>query len=248
MKIDVYFTVYNDEVILPYFLKHYSSFANRIFAFYDESTDRTKEILSQNPKVTIIDVEEHGINEGYWTKKLWTKYENLSRGKADYVMLVDTDEFIYHPNLIEVLKREKELGTQVIQPEGFFMMSDKFPTTNGQIYEEVKKGVPDFWSTKCCLFDPSIYIRFRTGRHSIAKIQRNAIIKAGSEIGIKMLHYRYLGDKYIKERDIKDFNRHFLDTTPPPFQAGKHHQCPDRTRGDGYKWIENNKSKAIDII
>lgn len=248
MNIDVYVMVYNEEIILPYFLRHYGSFAQRIYALYDESTDNSRNILRQHPKVTIIDVEEHGLNEGYWITKLWTKYEELSRGKADYVVLVDADEFLYHPNLVDVLEREKKLGTQLIQPEGFTMFSETLPTTTGQIYDEIKNGLPDFWATQCCLFDPDIYIRFRKGCHSISRIQSTISFKAGSEIGVKMLHYRYLGRTYFENRDRKNFTRYYIGVTPPAYDMNRKHQLPDKTRGNRYEWIEKQKSKAVNVV
>ncbi len=248
MKIDVYVMVYNEETLLPYFLRHYGSFAQHIYAFYDESPDNTRKILSQHPKVTIFDLKEHGINEGYWTSELWTKYEELSRGKADYVVLVDADEFLYHPHLAQVLTKEKELGTQLIQPQGFTMFSENLPTTTGQIYEEIKKGLPDFWATQCCLFDPDIYIRFRKGCHSIARMRKNVKFKAGAKIGLKMLHYRYFGKKYLEDRDRKNFARFYIGVTPPHFHMNQIHQLPDRTRGNRYRWFEAHKSEAVNVV
>ena len=253
MKIDVYVMVYNEEFLLPYFLKHYGSFAQNIYAFYDKSPDNSRKILSQHPKVTIIDLEEHGLNEGYWISELWTKYEEFSRGKADWVVLVDVDEFLYHSNLMEVLKREKELGTQLIQPQGFTMFSEALPTTTGQIYDEIKNGLPDYWATQCCLFDPDIYIRFRPGCHSVLELQNNISFKKGKLIGVKMLHYRYFGRKYLEDRDEKNFSRYFIGVSPPTVSAimrwkNKSHQLPDRTRGNRYEWFEKHKPEAYNVV
>ena len=64
MKIDVYSIVRNDRYILPYFLRHYSTFADRIFIIDDHSTDNTVEIVKANPKVTLLPFEyNRGMNE-----------------------------------------------------------------------------------------------------------------------------------------------------------------------------------------
>ena len=248
MKIDIYVTMYNEEQILPYFLRHYETFADNIYVFLDECTDNTREILSKHPKVTIIDVKRHGIDEGYWTSMLWTAYESFSRGFADWVALVDADEFLYHPDLVGVLEREKKLGTEVIQPEGYFMFADKLPKTKGQIYEKIKKGVPDFWATQCCVFDPAIYIRFRYGCHSISRIQRNVIIKSGKELDIKMLHYRWFGREYAEARDKKNFSRFYINQTPPPFEINPRRQLPSRKRGRLYGFVEKYKPLAVNVV
>ena len=248
MKLDVYATMYNEEFMIPYFLRHYETFANRIFIFYDKSTDNTRKLLEKHPKVTIFDVERSGIDEGYWISKLWTKYEESSRGRADWVALVDADEFLYHPKLVETLEREKLKGTQLIQPEGFIMLGDKLPTTKGQIYEEVQFGLHDHWATQCCLFDPDIYIRFRPGCHSIAHMQKKIVFRPGSELGIKLLHYRWFGKEYAQARDEKNFKRYFIGKVPPTHQVDPRRQLPDRTRGRLNEWIETHKPDAINVI
>ncbi len=41
MKIDVFTTCYNEQIILPYFLKHYKKFANNITVYDNMSTDNS---------------------------------------------------------------------------------------------------------------------------------------------------------------------------------------------------------------
>ena len=54
MTIHVYNIVHNEEFLLPYYLRHYEQFADKIFIFDDESTDRTAEIAKAHPKVTYL--------------------------------------------------------------------------------------------------------------------------------------------------------------------------------------------------
>ena len=249
MKIDVYTTIYNEDVILPYFLRHYESFAQRIFVFFDKSPDNSEKILRQHPKVTLFELKEHGINEGYWTSQIWTRYEEFSRGKADYVICVDADEFVYHPHLIKVLEQEKKKGTLLIKPEGFIMFSETLPTTSGQIYEEIKDGIPDAWSCKSIIFDPEIYIRYRKGRHGAARARLNGVgVSVEKNTGLKLLHYRYLGKEYFEKRDRRNFSRYYIGVTPPPYNMNLHHQLPDRTKGNRYEWAEKHKLEAVNVV
>ncbi|MGD9162446.1 MAG: hypothetical protein PVG39_28830 [Desulfobacteraceae bacterium] len=46
--------VYNEEFLLPFYLKHYN-FCDKLNIIYDtDSTDNTLELLKSNPKVNII--------------------------------------------------------------------------------------------------------------------------------------------------------------------------------------------------
>jgi hypothetical protein len=107
---------------------------------------------------------------------------------ADWVIVCDIDEFIYHPNLIEVLSN---IDATHIVTEGYEMMSEVLPTTNGQIYDEIKLGFfkPDY--SKPCLFKPIDVkdINFSPGSHTANPIGN---IKSTKNSGIKLLHYKYL--------------------------------------------------------
>lgn len=247
VSIDVYVMVHNEEAILPYFLRHYSSFAQHIYAFEDQSTDRSWEILNAHPLVTIIKPEIHGINEKYWTSTLWTTYEKLSRGYIDYVMLVDADEFIYHPNgIINVLTKEKERGTQVLHCQGYTMIADDFPETDEQIYCVVKNGLPDKLSNKWVVLDPKIHIRFTDGLHRIAETDAVAL---NSRSGLRLLHYRYLSAKYFEEKNKKNrdrFNIH--DGVDREYSPDERHNLPDGSRGSKLKWYEEHKHEAVNVV
>jgi hypothetical protein len=106
---------------------------------------------------------------------------------ADWVIVCDTDELIYHENIIEVLSNTH---ANHIITEGYEMMSETLPTTEGQIYEELKFGhfKPDY--SKPCLFKPSEVtdINFTPGCHTAEPIGPNLISIQDS--GIKLLHYK----------------------------------------------------------
>ena len=247
MNVDVYVMVHNDITILPYFLRHYETFAQRIFAFEDQSTDGSREMLEAHSKVQILPVEVHGINEAYWTGTLWPRYEELSRGQADYVMCVDCDEFVYNPELVAVLKKEKARGTQLLYCKGFTMIAEELPTTVGQIYEEIRLGLPDFWSFKGCVFDPAIYLRFHAGRHRIKKMQEG--VSRRSRSGLRLLHYRYLGEQYFADKVARNLRRQGVALNlEGPAVLKKQNNLPDLTVGDLFGWYKEHKAEAVDVI
>lgn len=245
LKIDVYVMIHNEEFMLPYFLRHYD-FARRIFVFEDQSTDKSREILECNSKVMIIEPKKHGINEKYWTNILWPMYETLSRGIADYVFQVDADEFVYHPKLINILEQEKSYGIQQIFCPGYTMVSEKLPTMQGQIYDEIKLGLPDRWSSKWVIFSPDIHLRYGDGRH---KILETTATKVNVHSGIKILHYRWLGQEYFEERDKRNRLRfNVTDKVDLPYDPDRRHNLPDGSRGIKLEWYTEHKYNATNVV
>jgi glycosyltransferase involved in cell wall biosynthesis len=56
---------------------------------------------------------------------------------ADWVIVCDADELIYHEDIINYLSNTNATH---ITTEGYEMMTESLPTTEGQIYEEIKNG------------------------------------------------------------------------------------------------------------
>lgn len=247
MKVDVYSVMHNEEIIAPYWLRHYETFADRIFIWDDDSTDSTREILAASPKVTFLPVEKYGDDDDYWITSLFPQYEKISRGVADWVMIADADEFIYHPNMIEALSKAKEQGSQIIGCQGFTMVSDGLPTTSGQIYDEIKMGLPDQLESKWTIHVPNIFVRYGRGRH--VKPHRKMGNVLDSETGIKLLHYRYLGPEFYESRDMRNQIRNALAYGyEAEYIPDKRRRLPDRTDGSGIEWHQINKSRAKNVV
>ena len=73
--IDVYGIVRNEEFLLPYFLRHYETFAYRIFICDDHTTDRTREIAKTHAKVSLLDYPANQHPES------WTSHQRVVRSK-----------------------------------------------------------------------------------------------------------------------------------------------------------------------
>jgi glycosyltransferase involved in cell wall biosynthesis len=191
MIIDVFAVCYNEEIILPYFLKHYKKFARNITIYDNMSTDNSVNIMN-----------EYGVNVirfntgGKFEESLLMYIRNTcwKSSDADWVIVCDMDELIYHENIIEVLTNT---NANHIVTEGYEMMSETLPTTEGQIYEELKFGYfkPDY--SKPCLFKPSeiTNTNFGAGSHTAKPTGPNIISIQDS--GIKLLHYKYLNREVL---------------------------------------------------
>ncbi len=186
----------NEEDLLPYFLRYYSTFADKIFIIDVKSTDKTIEIAKANKKVRLLDYKfPEGIDEEMQSRCFEKCYKKYSRGVADWVMAVDGDEFVYNKDLVAVLKEQQRLGRRVIKTTGYMMYSEAFPTTKGQIYKECYLGARSRLYDKKIVFDPLIDLKFMGGRHETILPVGVGCFRAK----ILLLHYRYLSlDSSIK--------------------------------------------------
>jgi glycosyltransferase involved in cell wall biosynthesis len=200
MKIEVFAICYNEEKLLPYFLRHYSSFCDLITIYDNESTDSSPAICKKNPKVSLI---SYGTNNEI-RDDIYLDIKNAcwKKSDADWVIICDMDEFVYHPKLKTILNLMDHITA--ITPEMYNMYSEKFPTTKGQIYEEVNLGFPG--GGKLNLFRPGELkeINYSPGCH-IAQPEGNVTVSQWT--GIKTLHFRYLSKEYVIGRNSAYYAR-----------------------------------------
>ncbi|MDB5336423.1 MAG: glycosyl transferase family 2, partial [Planctomycetaceae bacterium] len=185
--------------MLPYFFRHYDGIVNEYVIYDHNSDDGTQEILAAHPRVTtgIFEVEGESVCEcgRTWKSNIW----KASRGKADLVLVCDVDELLWHPHLADYLATSVAAGETLFRPTGWDMVSNTFPVTNGQIYEEVRHGARNADFDKLCLFNPDAVeeINYRPGCH-IANPTGNIVCNPNHEL--KLLHFKYLGADYVITR------------------------------------------------
>lgn len=200
MNIEVYCLANNEERLMPYFMRHYNQFAH-VILLESNSTDTTVEIANNmGAEIWKYDVPDE-INELFFTELKNTCWKKSS---ADWVMIVDADEFIYHPDVKKVLRYSQ---ATVIMPRFINMYSEKFPTTERQIYDEVKRGVEQFSpKPKMNVFRPRAIktIDYFPGCHE-AFPQGN--VKINSNTGLLTLHMRNLSKEFVIERNMRARHR-----------------------------------------
>lgn len=203
MRIWVYAICRNERLLIEYFLRHYSAFAEKIIIFDDDSDDGTREIIAACPNAELRDWPgDEGINDDQFQWFANTQWHE-ARGKADWIFWVDVDEIVYHPKMLDLLASYHKNGVTGPQIAGYTMVSQGFPTTKGQIYDEVKTGFPDEIWTKQAVFREGIH--FNLGRHSLDRSRYNPRPSLTAEM--KLLHYRALGKAYVWWRHNRNWNR-----------------------------------------
>src|SRR5215204_5418367 len=155
MEIYVYSVCWNEESLLPFYLKHYERFATRIIVYDNMSDDRTPEILDAHALCQRRSLDSGGETRDDLLLHLKNNAWKEARGKADWVVVCDIDEFIYHPDLVGYLRGCEERGITIPQPTGYNMVSDLLPRADGQIWEQITEGrLASFYSKKA-LFNPN---------------------------------------------------------------------------------------------
>ena len=192
MKIEVFTICYNEEVMLPYFLRHYSSFAEKIVVYDNYSTDRSEEICRQFPKVEVIKYDSgNQIRDDIY---LEIKNNCWKGSSADWVVVCDVDELLY------CLWRPGQIDqSTVIMPDWYEMVSDKLPDVDTQIYHQLRYGVHRGQVSKCIMFRPDAIqqINYHPGAHGIEAVGDVRVLHT-AQMGI--LHYKYLSADYVIAR------------------------------------------------
>jgi len=187
--------------MIPHFLRHYRHLATHIFAFDNGSTDDTLPLLAREKDwVTTVPFDPPGDSIVDEARELFETAWQTSRGKADWVIIVDMDEHLYHPNLIGYLRYCASQGITAITAIGYEMSSEVFPTGDIPLWREITSGcrfARDF--DKLSIFDPNAVdsINYAVGRHA-ASPEGRVVYPERPEI--KLLHYKKLSLDYLTTR------------------------------------------------
>lgn len=242
MKVIVFALCYNQAEILPFWLRHYAAFADELAVWDDHSTDGSRELLQANPKVVLRDWPyQSGIEEDLF---LQFAYEWYPRAHPAYqwAIWVDTDEFIYHPDILGVLAEADRRNIEVIKPYGYNMMHEGLPKDDGhQIWELARKGVHAPLYSKPVIFKPNCTVRWTRGKHEL----ENCKPRLWLDSNVKLLHYRYLGYEYTKRVNAKNLARCGLYTN----DKSAAWSCVEGYRGEGSaEWAKYAMRLAAEVI
>lgn len=187
--------------MIPWYLRHYERFADRINIWDDRSSDGSAEMLRSHPKVNLQPWPyDNGIDED---KFLEFAYEQYPKAESDWVMWVDMDEFIFsEQSMPSVLDSFKDW--EALRPQGFAMTGDLPKVDYGQqLWETCRLGIPSGVYCKPVIFRPSCEIRWIRGKHNL----ENCEPKISYTNRIKLLHYRFMGHDYTLLRNAKNYAR-----------------------------------------
>lgn len=213
MTVHLYALCWNEAPLIPYFFRHYESFVDQFFIYDDGSSDASLALLQAQPKTQVFSItiikstQEHYLSDTrfgfrYFYNEMWKH----SRGRADYVILCNIDEFFYHPQMKDYLQKCYQTGLTVIPTRGFDMISWRHPHQPLPLIKLINKGVRNNTFDKTFVFNPN-HIResgFLDGRHTM--LPKGTIVYPDA-IRVRLLHYHYLGFWYYLKRILAKSKR-----------------------------------------
>lgn len=242
--VHAYFLCYNESYILPHLLRYYSTFCEKIYIIDNMSTDNSREIINSFNNTQIIPYNSNNElrDDLYVFQKnnVWKR----SYGVADYVIVGDADEFLYHEDMNEFLTKSFNDGITIFKPEGYHMVADEDVNLNfdDNILEKVKYGVRTPVLDKMMIFNCNKIedINYSFGCHNANPIGE---IKLFNDPSLKMLHYKFLGIKdhlhrnNIRRERLSDFNKQY--------GLGTYYLYTDEEVIQDYRNYNNKKSKIL---
>lgn len=202
MKIALIAVMYNEHDLLPWFIKHYQETGVDEFHLFDHNSPdpRGKEICSKHKNIIVHDFRTPNdlIDDDILIRLKNQFYKELLG--FDWFMVVDLDEFLYHPKMRELLNGYSERGITLPKVQGFWMAHESFPEMNGkQMYEVVVKGLPNSNLNKRAVFKACVDINYMHGAHNCRPSGR---VKESPEADIKLLHMSWLGFDWAMKRSM----------------------------------------------
>ena len=186
--------------MLPFLFLHYDKLVQRYIIYDDASTDNSEEILRLNPKVELRRAPWSDRNSRVNSAlALFETCWRESRGVADWVIVTDVDEHLYHPDIYHYLAQCRAQGVTIIPALGYQMLSEQFPEHKTLLCQSLTRGACDALYSKLSIFSPNEIdaVNYRPGRHSAAPTGR-VVLPTRDEL--LLLHYRYLDFERVRKR------------------------------------------------
>lgn len=202
MTTHLYTLCWNEAKTLGFFFRHYDPFVDRYIIYDDGSTDGSIEKLEAHPKVELRKwvrpyPDSFILSQREWMNTVWKE----SRVNADWVIIVDIDEHLFHPrrSIKDYLQSCKDQGVTFVPALGYQMISDEFPKAEEHLCYTRTCGAPFYRMSKPGVFNPKAIeeSNIALGRHT-AKASGKIIFPPHDEM--LLLHYKFLGFEDTFER------------------------------------------------
>jgi hypothetical protein len=195
---------YNEATLIPYWVAHYRAFCERVLVYVDADSDDGTPGLAAEAGAEVRLHRTEGLDDIAFVRFAEEHYKE-ARGRADWVVWVDADEFLWHPTLKARLADLRAQGVNCPKVQGYQMVADAPPSGPRPITEQIRRGLPVREYSKVCVFAPELDVAWEVGKHT-AQVSGPAVYDDGRD-PLKLLHYRYLGAEWLTARNARNFAR-----------------------------------------
>lgn len=207
MEVEVHAMCWNEEQILPFFIKHYKTIADKIIIHDNYSTDKSRDI-AEAAGCEVWLFGENGMNDLMHQEIKNTAWKG---SRANWVIMVDMDEFLRVDR--KTLDEDRYHMKTIYKVQGYNMYSEAMPRNS---IWELNEGVPSDpalpdTNTKNVIFSPRalIDINYTPGCHRCDP--RGEVVWADPILPLYHYHAigglsRFLERRYIRARRLSPVN------------------------------------------
>jgi glycosyltransferase involved in cell wall biosynthesis len=239
----LYTLCFNEEFILPYFLRHYRRFVDRIVVYDNQSTDRSVAIAEAGGAEVRNWVSGNEIRDDIMLDLKGHCWEECRGQGVDWVIVVDVDELLYHPVIAAHLAELRRRDYTFCVPQGFQMVGDELPGPDEELTAAITRGVPVRKYSKPCIFNPDAIeaLNFLPGCHEAQPIGR---VKVSTDPNLKLLHYSWLSFDWYRKRYAERAKR--LSELNRQEGWGREYMEGEREMRERYEGLRQSAVDAID--
>jgi glycosyltransferase involved in cell wall biosynthesis len=198
-KIAVYTICHNEEILLPFFVRHYS-WAEEIVIIDNDSTDESLSKVSHIPNVIVRSVRsDKALGEALLTDVKNACWKSRRGSGYDYVAIVDCDEFLWGKEILHFFDQCILQEVTIIQPVGIDMVGDFVPNAESPLCQSIVSGFSNPFYSKPCIFAPNSIsdINFQPGSHRCSPVGLVNLLRTEE---IRLMHFRYLSEEFFLNR------------------------------------------------
>jgi Glycosyl transferase family 2 len=200
MRVHLHTLCWNEVGMLEWFFRHYEPWVEQFFIYDDASMDGTREYLERRANVTVEALVRADADS--WVRSAKQIYDTSwkrSIGLADWVVVTNMDEHMFHHDMLHYLKACHERGITAIPALGYQMITRDWPSPGSVLWRDHPEGAPWVDMSKLQIFSPRhiAETNFAVGRHRAAM---EGEVRLPERDEVLNLHYKYLGFDYVSSR------------------------------------------------
>jgi hypothetical protein len=192
----------NEEVLMPFFLRHYADIVDKIYLFDNCSTDNSMKIAAKCPKVEIRSFDTGGLLRDEVHVKI--KNQFYTSMKLDgWIIAIDFDEFLYHKDLRGLLQSYDARGINFPLVRGFNMIGTEVPKDDGvtpiiellnmEVQSEIGSSPGGDYNKRAVFNSCSMSLVYGLGCHTC---WASGNVVPSENADIFLLHYKWLSREY----------------------------------------------------